>query len=360
VKLPLYREAQGLLQESRCPQDANTGLWYNKMVNKWSPRWELNTAKKDWIETVTGDRCGSSAQITETLQRYIDLVTSLGGAVRVYRTISRFVTGTGNEHPVENGFTWHHTLGTPFLPGSSVKGILRNWAEQWWAESGQSDIIEHLFGPRSGEKSAGNLIVFDALPVKPVQLEIEVMTPHYGPYYQSEGETNPPADWYSPVPIPFLTVAAAQSFVFGLAPRPGTKVDIDLVFGWLDQALAKLGAGAKTASGYGHFQPDKSFKLPERQTRQIPLDDLQPMSPIRQEMEQDGYSSDNRELFMSCLGKWLDRMDDSATSPADRLEIARYLAAWYETHKSKDWQKPNKKSKNFEKVNRIKKALAGD
>ena len=142
--------------------------------------------------------------------------------MRAYRTASRFVTGLGREHPVENGFTWHHTLGTPYLPGSSVKGVLRNWVAHW-VDASDKSLVANLFGPegKATEKSAGDLIFFDALPTSPVSLENEVMTPHYSEYYRDNGDSKPPADWYSPIPIPFLTVAEGQGFIFGIAPRQG-------------------------------------------------------------------------------------------------------------------------------------------
>ncbi len=388
MKVPLYAEAQEeILGLSRCPQGANTGLWYNKMCNKWKDTqakpWTLNYADKEkrnkenqdsgktlWIKTVTNGICGDANAIKITLERYVKLVRAAGGDVRVFKTTSRFVTGTGNEHPVENGFTWHHTLGTPFIPGSSVKGMMRCLAEQWWENTDRNGIVSELFGPRSSnqEKSAGNLIVFDALPIKPVWLEIEVMTPHYGTYYQSKEnadqsnsgrQDNPPADWHSPIPIPFLTVASNQSFIFGLAPRGGADIDMDLAFGWLDEALSTLGAGAKTAAGYGCFENIETIEIPKIQTRQQVKtpEPVQSLSAIRQEMEQDGYSDGNQQKFMSCLAKWLDRMDSSEASPEDRSEIANHLAEWYRANKLSDWDKPKKK--NLEKVMRIKKALEG-
>jgi CRISPR-associated protein Cmr6 len=272
--VPLYAEAQEeILGLSRCPQGANTGLWYNKMCNKWKDTqakpWTLNYADKEkrnkenqdsgktlWIKTVTNGICGDANAIKITLERYVKLVRAAGGDVRVFKTTSRFVTGTGNEHPVENGFTWHHTLGTPFIPGSSVKGMMRCWAEQWWENTDRNGIVSELFGPRSSnqEKSAGNLIVFDALPIKPVWLEIEVMTPHYGTYYQSKEnadqsnsgrQDNPPADWHSPIPIPFLTVASNQSFIFGLAPRGELLNDINNRTG-ISKAIGRFSARVDT------------------------------------------------------------------------------------------------------------------
>jgi len=41
-----------------------------------------------------------------------------------------FVTGMGMEHPLENGFAFLDPYGVPYLPGSSVKGVLRRAAEE--------------------------------------------------------------------------------------------------------------------------------------------------------------------------------------------------------------------------------------
>ncbi|MCG9968431.1 type III-B CRISPR module RAMP protein Cmr6 [Pelotomaculum terephthalicicum JT] len=366
MSLPLYAQARDDLSKlEKRPDWANVGLWYNKMCNRWQidkEQWTLDKTKEKWISSVTGKKCGEESILHEAISRYSTLVRSCGGEVRVYRTASRFVTGLGNEHPVENGFTWHHTLGTPYLPGSSVKGVLRAWV-QHWLDMPLSEV-NRLFGPEKdkSETAAGGLIVFDALPVRLVQLEIEIMTPHYAEYYQDTGTGKPPADWYSPVPIPYLTVVKDQLFVFGLAPRKESAIDLQQVFSWMDQALATIGAGAKTASGYGCFQPEKNYNIPvlELKQRSEALKTAaaaQPMSPIRQEMDQDGYTDPNVDIFMKAMTvKWLDRMENNDTSGDDRREIARLLAEWYQKNKSKDWEKPTN-SKNQAKVERIKVVL---
>jgi CRISPR-associated protein Cmr6 len=43
---------------------------------------------------------------------------------------SPFMTGMGIEHPLENGFAFLKPYGIPYLPGSSVKGVLRRAAEE--------------------------------------------------------------------------------------------------------------------------------------------------------------------------------------------------------------------------------------
>ncbi|MCY4470241.1 MAG: type III-B CRISPR module RAMP protein Cmr6 [Thiotrichales bacterium] len=46
------------------------------------------------------------------------------------RSIAPFATGLGSEHPLENGFAFLNPYGLPYLPGSSVKGVVRRAAEE--------------------------------------------------------------------------------------------------------------------------------------------------------------------------------------------------------------------------------------
>ena len=121
---------------------------------------------------------------------------------------------------------------------------------------------------------------------------------------------------------------------------------MDLAFGWLDEALSTLGAGAKTAAGYGCFEHIETIEIPKIEKRQQVKtpEPVQSLSAIRQEMEQDGYSDGNQQKFMSCLAKWLDRMDSSEASPEDRSEIANHLAEWYRANKLSDWENTKKRT----------------
>jgi CRISPR-associated protein Cmr6 len=97
------------------------------------------------------------------------------------------------------------------------------------------------------------------------------MTPHQGQWYEQGGAIEHwrrepekvPADWHAPVPVPFL-VAVAPKLLFAIAPRQAAAAgELAEVFKALKQALEWLGAGAKTAVGYGHLQQD------ERATHQL-------------------------------------------------------------------------------------------
>lgn len=261
---PLYAE----LTSSKVDwQGGNTGLWYDKFCNEWKSDWSglEEEGKKNWIDTVANKLWGDLKQLEQATSRMTRLLEHHQQTPLYYRLESDFVTGLGREHPVENGFAWHHTLGTPYLPGSSVKGMVRAWAEQWTDTS--LEDIRRIFGPGSEDlkknkdlkANVGSVVFLDALPQKRVQLKADVMTPHYGPYYQDSSGKTPPADWHSPNPIPFLVVEKDQTFVFGILPRRSDaqgKKDCETVKSWLKEALCWTGAGAKTAVGYGRFVPD--------------------------------------------------------------------------------------------------------
>ncbi len=257
----------------------NAGLWYDKFCDRWNGDWNGlgDTGKREWIAQIANldgkpAKCvGNAELLREAVQRQHDLVTALGGHLFSLATVWRFASGLGRSHPVENGFAWHHGLGTPYLPGSGVKGVARAWAR--WKEFAD---IDRIFGPETGAAATGSVIFLDALPVEPVALDADVMTPHYGPWYQ-EGQA--PGDWHSPVPIPFLTVAAGQTFQFALLPRtPVDAADCEAAGGLLREALEKLGAGAKTSVGYGQFSPpaadrrsDKAVSTPSSSGQRVDL-----------------------------------------------------------------------------------------
>jgi len=68
------------------------------------------------------------------------------------RATAPYMTGIGMEHPLENGFAFLNPYGLPYLPGSSIKGVLRGAAEELalglWGETGGWDMLAvwRLFG----------------------------------------------------------------------------------------------------------------------------------------------------------------------------------------------------------------------
>lgn len=215
-----------------------------------------------------------------------------GVAVIAAEAVAPFTTGLGNEHPTENGFAFLWPYGLPYLPGSGVKGVLREAARElssgkWGDTHGWSDDKRHslrsgktiiplsdldlLFGLESDdggrEHFRGVLTFWDVIPdIEGEGLAVEVMTPHQKHYYQ-DGE--PPHDSGQPIPITFLTVPPGSRFRFHVVcdtgrlerlasellaeeeGRPRWQVRLEAAF---RHAFDWLGFGAKTAVGYGAMQ----------------------------------------------------------------------------------------------------------
>jgi len=266
------------------PDNAHSGLWFERFFNRYDERdWTKvdDTAKQAWIKTVTGST-GDFRKLEAFTNRQIALTSTLDGISRRYTSDWNFITGMGNSHPVENGFSWHPTLAVPFLTGASVKGLVRAWVEMNDEELKPEALKQRLkswFGTEEkGDvaEQAGDIIFFDALPDEPPKLACDIMTPHMGKWY-SEGDkpshdaSSIPADWHEPVPIPFL-VTKDISLVFHIAPRARVEQgEISKVLSALTNALDYLGAGAKTAAGYGYFSEDMSFQE-TLQAKQIELE----------------------------------------------------------------------------------------
>ena len=240
-KIPLYK----CERPTKPSQHGHAGLWFDKFCNTWRDDWSMTAKEKlEWIQTVTRT-VGKREQIDAYVKRQARMIQTLGGSFGVFSTESRFVTGIGRSHPVENGFAWHPVLGTPYLPGSSIKGLLRAWSEQ----EADKEIQACIFGAGADASSqVGGVFFLDAIPTKPVNLEADVMTPHYAGWTPEQ----PPGDWRSPIPIPFLVVAEKTPFLFGFGPLNSTS-DLNIVRRWLTDALQWAGGGAKTAVGYGRF-----------------------------------------------------------------------------------------------------------
>jgi CRISPR-associated protein Cmr6 len=218
-------------------------------------------------------------------------------------SIAPFTTGLGNEHPLENGFAFLNPYGLPYLPGTGVKGVLRQAARElasgeWCDNSGWRkdkcylleagkeriplSMIDALFGleAEDGEKQhvRGALTFWDVIPqIKGDSLTVDIMTPHQGHYYQQKqgvktGKSITPHDSGQPVPISFLTVPLGSGFTFHvqcdvehlartapeLAEEGRWKVLLKSAF---DHAFDWLGFGAKTAVGYGQMEDKAQIAL---------------------------------------------------------------------------------------------------
>lgn len=273
--LPLYKDLMYDDTNPRCMEGestANTGLIFDKFPDIWSgphgdPPWKPKKddgTKKQFLDKIV-KHFNQNDDVKDLLKQCNErrqlLLENCAGRSKQYKTSWRFVSGLGMGHVLETGFVWHRIYGVPYLPGSSVKGLMRAYDEQSSKSEEKAKEITRLFGPGDNEAktkpSAGSLIVFDAIPVTKPKLEVDIMNPHYGDYYGKKkvnGQLVPPADYLSPVPIFFLTVAKDAVFSFAIGVRKsGTDEDVEIGFDLLTKALDALGAGGKTAVGYGYM-----------------------------------------------------------------------------------------------------------
>jgi len=201
-------------------------------------------------------------------ERQAVLAHARGAFTKLAKSTSPFATGLGNEHPIENGFAFLAPYGLPYLAGSGIKGVLRR-AMKEIAQTGDGRFdavtIECLLGAEKVDKPAdarrGALDVWDCFPqAAGDKLVVEIMTPHYGKYYQ-HGDT--PHDAGQPSPVPFLAVPTGSLFDFHVACNEGRLPESlrgghwkTLLDGAFDLAFDWLGFGAKTSVGYGAMAPD--------------------------------------------------------------------------------------------------------
>ncbi len=278
--IPKNSAAAWTSYQSKTPQ--NPGL----IFERFAPDWEGQaTIKKDGLEVVrkAAERV-DKALLTAWNLRWEAAIGYAQAKPFTLKTDWRFIAGLGSKGPLEVGFTFHR-YGFPILPGSSVKGVARAWGlltiaealktdqlnaldtalsedepekyqekllHQHWQETALMQQFRRIFGTTG---TAGGAVFFDALPMKPPTLEMDIMNPHYPDYYQDQNGRVPPTDWQNPKPVYFLTVAPQTEFRFAVGWRgqPDKEAQASAQE-WLIYGLTKLGAGSKTSAGYGYFQ----------------------------------------------------------------------------------------------------------
>lgn len=259
--LPLPPAFQDLLNLNG---PANRSLLFDRGMDQWihTPGTKSEADKHGFFRTFVSGYKKESKGFPEFLARRAAALAQLGAERRVLYTASRLAVGLGLPHPTETGFLFDRLTGCPYLPGSSLKGLLRAAAtlaakgelpgtDGSWAPA----RVDRIFGPvleDTTAPAAGAVIFHDVFPESWPALEMDVLTPHHGGYYR---EGLPPGDWENPVPVPFLTLREGQAFGFWIGPRDRTHWEEDrkALHDLLAIALDWLGIGAKKASGYGYF-----------------------------------------------------------------------------------------------------------
>lgn len=366
---PLYHPINQSVNPRRERQQNSyhTGLWFERFFDRYEhttkQEWDVPAGNKQgWIDDVAG-ACGNESALRLATKQQEQLCRSLGGTVKAFKAEWHFATGLGNAHPVENGFAWHPTLGTPYLSGASVKGLVRAYIETWAGleKTEIREVCRRWFGSESknpkeqnkdNPSEAGAYIFFDAIPLKPVTLACDIMTPHMGDWYAKGDQISDviknsdslPADWHNPVPIPFLVVKEG-SFLFCIAPRQLLDVDakklaeeeLPDVMRALSNALEDMGAGAKTAAGYGRMtNDDTTNKAIEKEQKDAAKAEM----PIEERFRVEFQEMDDKKLA-EMFGKDFNKTQEKAAGNWEQ-----YLNALFEVKGDliRSWEQAGKKT----------------
>lgn len=177
---------------------------------------------------------------------------------------SRWAIGIGGVSPYGNLLlpTLHPLYGIPYLPASTLKGLMRHcWIDVNCSGNEQDVEVLKLFGFSMDEISddefysadgMGQLVFFDSYPDPNCKGKLvkDVFTPHYQDYYSSFGSTSPTDD-QNPIPIEFLCIEDFRFKIYigthkELNDNEKNKLQNALIYVFSEQ-----GIGAKTALGYG-------------------------------------------------------------------------------------------------------------
>ncbi len=207
------------------------------------------------------------------------------------------------------GFSFDHASGIPYIPGSSIKGIIRNFfpkftiglpasEKRYFPKSLDPNEIQrnkigfiqetlklskdieditafihklelYLFEGVDPEKKNTQktyllprnqvLSFMDAFPVDSEKqlLENDAITPHNSVFEE-------------PIPLPFIKIGGgvAIEFMFYIPPlHPYFKIEHETLIGLFKTILIQAGIGAKTNTGYGRLEEKKAHKDPNNRTQ---------------------------------------------------------------------------------------------
>lgn len=267
-----------------------TQIFDSNPNNKKFQIYKLKDKKFGELKEVFGDGTEEHIKayyegICERDRKIADMITAGQLKEQIFIPESHLIIGLGGGSVYETGITLHHVYGFPYIPASSLKGVLRSYLIKQYFDNNEGRAFKNqamcdIFGsPKEinedkqthptyyEEERQGKIIFFDAMPKQSPadKVKLDIMNPHYPKYY-SEG--NAPDDLQNPVPIfflrvmdlPFQVIVGLQRGVVNEKAEnfpDKQKQDKDLLTltaELLAEALENHGIGAKTALGYGYMK----------------------------------------------------------------------------------------------------------
>ncbi len=299
--MPQYKQTHDMfsIDHTRLPRDTrevlndiepdnfalklNRRVWFQEEKRKQKPVLHKKIEKKGTCSTYSVSFNFDLKRIKEISDRQLYAIQNCGLECRImdFSIDWRLVIGLGNESVYETSMTLHHVYGFPYIPGSSVKGVVRSWIITELFGEIEDDDGKRILDFKNAEQRAlnvegfrnifgntevsGKIRFFDAFPITAPKIDTDIMNPHFGEYYGDQTNTKPPADYLTPIPLPFLTVKeTTYRFIIGIRNEDNVFMHDDIgqdssrlevANSWLEKALTCHGIGAKTAVGYGYMIP---------------------------------------------------------------------------------------------------------
>ncbi|MFQ5660349.1 MAG: type III-B CRISPR module RAMP protein Cmr6 [Gammaproteobacteria bacterium] len=317
----------------------------------WNPEsWEIEKTKKaealkKTLNLPPASRTQIRAQIDALRKRQRSLLFHLDENSRfIMQAVATapLVTGMGMEHPLENGFAFLNPYGVPYLPGSSIKGVLRRAAEELVESDNEhwsNATVKELFGHQGNDDARrGALTFWDIIPeIKGNTLAMDVMTPHYSEYYQCNSS---PHDAGQPNPIVFMVIPPESNFSFYVTANEERLPDDFKDGKWkalmesaFEHAFDWIGFGAKTAVGYGAMKIDEEGRRePEKTTREEAEQQAREKALAERTagmpedaawliQQQETRNWNDRNTFLSDVEKFLEGKDMLSNEAISKLSI---------------------------------------
>ena len=290
----------------------NFGLWYNKLIPNIGPankdafyacNNDNDKQKRTEFYKTTYNKIKNNNNLTAYLEKkhhwqmhYIQCMEQKGFHCLTFTCTSKapLITGLGETHPSETSIVLDHTLGIPYIPATSIKGIVRfshskqllfddvgvfsdtfvkeikdkkNSTKLILDEKNKDTHIPLFFGgDAEGQEGQfqnkyrtyrGSISFLDAYPVSVPEIKTDIINPHYTNYYGDKN--NPPGDYEDPIPVNFLIVAPETQFIVRFILDPKSAAYKDQFINVIKDAFEIEGVGAKTAIGYGRFEVSENM-----------------------------------------------------------------------------------------------------
>ena len=148
-----------------------------------------------------------------------------------------------------------------YIPGSSIRGIVRAWAME--RPSIRRQMLELLGCQERNVIQAGKIEFLDAWPEEATKLVLDIVNPQqkFQVYHEGQGK-----------PLSLYTLGNGKDSVavtVAIRGIPGkvSPQDVETVWQWVQQALSVYGVGSRTAAGYGCIKAPQDFQA-SRELRQ--------------------------------------------------------------------------------------------